>query len=82
MRQSRDYLERVLAVCKRERISVLIPGSEVELLAMSRGREVIEDEGIFLPIQPQSVLDTCCDKAATMSFLSENGFGAAAGPFR
>lgn len=69
-----DYIECLLAVCAKHGVRALFHGSEPELVAMSANRERIEAAGLFLPINPGEVIDTCQDKDRTMSFLAEHGF--------
>ena len=68
------YIETLLRICQREGVKAVFPGSEPELLKLSEHREVIADAGIFMPIQPRSVLEVCSDKDATMKFLAAQGF--------
>lgn len=69
-----DYLACILALCRKHTVKALFHGSEPELKVMSRERATIEGEGIFLPINPASVIDICMDKFRTMAFLSGHGF--------
>jgi len=69
-----DYIPSVLALCRRHAVKALFHGSEPELNVLSRNREVIEREGIFLPINPQSVIDVCMNKNLTYEFLTANKF--------
>lgn len=69
-----SYIESVLMLCKKHKVKALFHGSEPELMMFSRHRDAIEAEGIFLPINPASVIETCMDKAKTISFLRENHF--------
>jgi len=69
-----SYIESVLKLCKKHNVKALFHGSEPELMMFSRYRDVIEAEGIFLPINPVGVIQTCMDKAKTISFLRENDF--------
>lgn len=69
-----DYIACILALCNKHKVKALFHGSEPELKVMSRERKVIQSSGIFLPINPATVIDTCMDKFKTMAFLSENGF--------
>lgn len=69
-----DYLPAVLAVCKKHGVVALFHGSEPELKVMSKERVKIEAQGIFLPINPSSVIDLCMDKAKTMKWLTDAGF--------
>lgn len=69
-----DYINVILKVCKKHKVKVLFHGSEPELKVMSKHRNEIEKAGIFLPINPQEVLDICMDKSRTMEFMEKNGF--------
>ncbi len=69
-----NYISCLLAICAKHKVQVLFHGSEPELKVMSRERIKIQNAGIFLPINPESVIDICMDKFKTMAFLSENGF--------
>jgi len=68
------YVDALLTLCKKHDIKALFHGSEPELKVMSRERKVFKDNGIFLPINPQSVIDICMDKARTMEWLKEHDF--------
>jgi carbamoyl-phosphate synthase large subunit len=68
------YLPAVLELCRRHRVKALFHGSEPELKVFSRERGAIAREGIFLPINPQAVIDTCMDKHRTFEFLEAHGF--------
>jgi carbamoyl-phosphate synthase large subunit len=54
----------------------VIPGSEPELRVLSDHRDRILDAGLFLPINPRSVIDTAMDKLATATFLDAHGFAS------
>ncbi|MFX0197887.1 MAG: ATP-grasp domain-containing protein [Candidatus Hodarchaeota archaeon] len=69
-----DYIGSILKVCKRHNISALFHGSEPELKAMSANREVLEGHGIFVPINPPHVIETCMDKVKLFDFLNKGGF--------
>ena len=68
------YLDSLLAVCRRHGVRALFHGSEPELKLMSARRTEIEERGLFLPINPRSVIDLCMDKFETARFLEEHGF--------
>ena len=68
----RRYIDSLLAVCRRHGVQALFHGSEPELKAMSANRLRIEAEGIFLPINPHHVINTCMDKFKTYNFLKEH----------
>ena len=67
-------IETLLKVCKEEGVQALFTGSEPELKKVAEVQDEIRAAGIFLPMNPRSVIDTCMDKSKTMAFLDENGF--------
>ncbi|MCJ7506952.1 ATP-grasp domain-containing protein [Candidatus Bathyarchaeota archaeon] len=69
-----QYIDTILRLCTKHKVRALFHGSEPELLAMSRNREVFIREGIFLPINPEHVIETCMSKSKTFQFLEKNGF--------
>ncbi|MEO8527447.1 MAG: ATP-grasp domain-containing protein [Pseudolysinimonas sp.] len=73
MARDEGYLDALLALSAREKIDVLLPGSEAELRVISDNREHFERLGIFLPINPKSVIDLSLDKSRTAKFFIEHG---------
>lgn len=71
---SPKYVDSVLAVCRRHGVRALFHGSEPELRVMSRERDRLEAEGLFLPINPAHVIESCMDKVRTMRTLEGMGF--------
>jgi carbamoyl-phosphate synthase large subunit len=69
-----DFMDAVLHVAKHFGARALFHGCEPELKAYAAARERIQQQGIFLPVNPDSVIATCMDKVATSGFLSRNGF--------
>ena len=69
-----EYLDNLMRVCREKRIDVLLTGSEPELKRIAAVQDEIRAAGVFLPMNPQSVIERCMDKAKTMAFLAENGF--------
>lgn len=68
------YIDCVLELCKKHGIKALFPGSEPELKTLSLNRARFIDRGIFMPLNPQRVIDICMDKNKTMTWFKENGF--------
>ena len=69
-----NYIENLLQVCKEEGVQALFTGSEPELKKISGVQEDIRAAGIFLPMNPKEVIDTCIDKSKTMTWLDSHGF--------
>ncbi|QNI75217.1 ATP-grasp domain-containing protein [Synechococcus sp. MVIR-18-1] len=71
---SPDYIENLFRLIERYQIKALFHGCEPELKLFAKFREKIESFGVFLPINPTSVIDLCMDKEKTNKKLSELGF--------
>jgi carbamoyl-phosphate synthase large subunit len=69
-----EYIEAVLSVARATGAQALFPGSEPEIRVVSDHREIFEDAGLLVPINPKTVIDTCSDKVASATFLEEHGF--------
>jgi carbamoyl-phosphate synthase large subunit len=69
-----QYINRILELCLKHRVQALFHGSEPELMVLSRNRKVFEAQGIFVPINPQRVIDLCMCKSSTIAFLQEHKF--------
>jgi carbamoyl-phosphate synthase large subunit len=70
------YLPELLRLCRELGVQVLFHGCEPELLLFADNRKVIEDAGIFLPINDSALINLCMDKAKTNARLAELGFPA------
>jgi carbamoyl-phosphate synthase large subunit len=73
---SPEYVEALLHVAVRTGVEAVFPGSEPELRVMSDNRDSIHAAGLFLPVNPKTVIDTGMDKMATVQFLDEHGFAS------
>jgi carbamoyl-phosphate synthase large subunit len=68
------YIQILLKICDKHGVVALFHGSEPELKAMSETRDEIQERGVFLPINPASVIAICMDKIKTCDFLKAKGF--------
>lgn len=65
------YLPAVIEICKKHDIHIVFYGSEPELKVFNENREMLESEGIFVPLNPRQVIDICMDKSRTMRWFEE-----------
>lgn len=70
---NKSYIPRLLAICRKEKVQVIIPGSEPELNVISQNREKFTKNNILVLINSQEVIETCQDKLRTMDFLKKEG---------
>jgi len=69
-----EYIDTLVDICKKEKIKVLLCGSDPELLTISRNRKVFKDMGIILPINSPDLIYLCMNKYETMRFLKREDF--------
>jgi carbamoyl-phosphate synthase large subunit len=69
-----DYLEQLFWLIDKYQIKALFHGCEPELKLFSKHRDEIERRGVFLPINPSSVIELCMDKEKTNQRLIELNF--------
>ncbi len=69
-----QYVATILAIAKKHSVQVIFPGTEAELKVFSQNRSAFAAQGIFLPINPDAVIDICLDKSKSMEFLSKHDF--------
>ncbi|WP_411877814.1 ATP-grasp domain-containing protein [Polaromonas sp. YR568] len=71
---SDDYIGQLLGLIRRHGIQFVVPGSEPELIKMSRHLDAFESSGATVLVNAPQVIATCVDKQQTIDFLSANGF--------
>ncbi|MGL5244654.1 MAG: ATP-grasp domain-containing protein, partial [Sarcina sp.] len=70
------YLESILGICKEEKINLVIPTIDTELIPLTNYKEVIEENTYArVLISDKRVIDICRDKIKSNKFFEENGFG-------
>lgn len=69
---SPKYLDVLSKICLIEKVVVLIPGSEAELLEVSRNSEKFSEIGATPIVNPPEIIETCMDKWKTFNFLKSN----------
>ena len=70
----KTYIETVMHLCDKHDVKALFTGSEPELKVISKNRKKFEEKGIFIPMNPEQVINICMDKNKTMEWLKRNGF--------
>lgn len=73
---SPDYVNSLVEIARRERIDLIVPLIDLELLALSEARERFAEVGCHVIISSPQVVRTCGDKMATFDFLTAHGIPA------
>ncbi len=71
---SPDFLGKVLEVCKKYNVSLIVPTRDEELPIFSNNRKQFESEGIKIMVADNKTIEICQDKSKFFQFCCENGF--------
>lgn len=67
------FIERLLDICDKEQVDLLVPTFEPELPLLAEQRNRFQQVGTFVLISAPEVIETCYDKLATNRFLEKCG---------
>ena len=69
-----DYVDKLLEICKIEKVDVLIPGVSQELLELLKRRKEFEKNNTLVSVSEGEGLHIANDKILLYEYMSENGF--------
>ena len=72
---SPSYLDALLSIVEREKVDVILPGTEAEVLVLAAATSTFEMMGCTVVVNPRAVVQLCSNKATLYEWLSANGFG-------
>lgn len=71
------YIEKIIEICKKEDIGLVVPTIDTELMILARNKELIENQtNAKVLISDEKVIEICRNKINTSRFFQENGFRA------
>ncbi len=68
-----DYIEKLLSICDRHQIDLLIPLIDTELHLLSASRQEFSDRGVTLLMSSTSANEICYSKTKTGAFFTNIG---------
>lgn len=71
-----DYIPQLLEICRKDRIDLLIPTIDTDLLVLSENRERFEAVGTKVMISSPDKVALCRDKSLTTAFFRSCGLKA------
>lgn len=71
--ESEAFIPRMLAICEREGIQLIVPTIDTELVAYSEARERFARIGCHVAVSDPGLVRMARDKLATARFLAEEG---------
>ena len=70
-----EYLNSIIDICNKEKISLIVPTIDTELLILAKNKKIIEKQTkAKVLISDFNVIDICRNKINTQKFFEENGF--------
>src|SRR5574344_638344 len=70
------YADALLEICRKEKVSVLVPLYEPEFPVLNAAREKFAAAGVQLLLSDQRVIDICDDKRKTAVFFDKHNIPA------
>jgi len=71
---SANFIDRLLEICKKESANVIFPGLDVELIPLSKNRDIFKKNGIEVIVSSEEVISIADDKYKTAQFLKGNNY--------
>ena len=69
-----EYVNSLIDLCKQNEIKIIIPVIDPEIDILAKFRDIFIEEGIFVSVSPQDVLDVCYNKSKMNEFLFQKEF--------
>jgi carbamoyl-phosphate synthase large subunit len=71
-----DYIKQLLTIVKNNRVKLLIPTIDTDLLILAQNKPKFDKAGCSVLVSEPRVVEICQDKRKTYKFLATNGFNA------
>jgi carbamoyl-phosphate synthase large subunit len=71
-----DYIKQLLTIVKTNRVKLLVPTIDTDLLVLAQNKPKFAELGCFVLVSKPDVVEICQDKRRTHKFLVANGFDA------
>ena len=68
------YLPAIFEIVERERVQVVLPGTEAELRVLAAARAELQSRGCALIASEPAIVDRCLNKATLSRWLTEHGY--------
>jgi carbamoyl-phosphate synthase large subunit len=69
-----NYIDTLIAICEREKVSVFLPALDEELLHVEAATHRFRDVGTMVLLSGRPALELCTDKWSLYEFFTEHGF--------
>ncbi|MGB7900855.1 MAG: ATP-grasp domain-containing protein [Halobacteriota archaeon] len=72
--KDKEFINRIVEICKTENCKIIFPGMDVELIPLSNQASLLKANGIYPVVSRPEVVKICDNKMLTLSFLKRHNF--------
>lgn len=65
----KNYVDKIWKICKKEKIKFIFPGSEQELLVLSKKKDFFKQKDIIVVSNSYKIIELCLNKGKLFEFL-------------
>jgi len=65
----KNYIQRILQICNKNKVDFLAPGTDGELLKLAQKKDIFREKGIEVLSNPYNVLKLCFNKGNLFKYL-------------
>src|SRR3989344_3947507 len=70
-----NYVAEIITICKKEKIDLLLPGADGEVMALSKNKQLIEKETrTLVVVSPFEPVNICDDKYLAYTYFAKHHF--------
>lgn len=73
-----NFIDEIMAICKKEKIKLIVPTRDRELLIFAENKEYFAKAGIIVMVSAPEVIKICSDKYRFYQFFQDSGIDVAA----
>ncbi len=70
----KSFLKKFIAICKKNRISLVVPTRDEELPVYARYFQNLKENGITVMVASEKTIEICADKEKFFNFCAKNNF--------
>lgn len=67
-----DFIPEILSICKKEKIRLIVPTRDGELLVFAKNKSRFKEQGIEVMVSDPEIIGICNDKYRFYEFMQEN----------
>ena len=67
-----SFMPEILNICKKEKIKLIVPTRDGELLVFAKNKSRLKEQGIEIMVSDPKIIEICNDKYEFYKFMSEN----------